>query len=272
MEKILEKAMESKKYIEEKINIKPKIAIILGSGLGKFVEKIEEKVELAYEEIPNFPVSTIVGHSGKLITGKINNIEIMAMSGRFHYYEGYSMAEATFPIRVFSLLGVEKLIITNAAGGVNEQFDAGELMVITDHIKFSNETPLRGKNIEEFGTRFPDMRNCYNKEMIEKLKQTANKIDIKLNEGVYFYMAGPQYETPSEVRMIRLLGGDAVGMSTVPEAIVANHCGMKILGISCITNTLRENTEVVTHEEVMENGNKAANNFAKLVTEFLKEI
>lgn len=272
MENILKKAVESKEYIESKINMSPKIGIILGSGLGEFVENIMEKTEIEYKDIPNFPVSTIKGHSGKLIIGKVSGKEVIVMSGRFHYYEGYSMQEVVFPIRVFSLLGIEKMVITNAAGGININFNPGDLMIIKDHIKFSNETPLRGANIEEFGTRFPDMRKVYDKEMINIIKESAKEVDVHLQEGVFCYMGGPQYETAAEVNMLKLLGGDSVSMSTVPEVIACSHSDIKVLGISCITNVAKPDTMEVSHEEVIENAAKASNDFSRVMLKFLERI
>lgn len=229
MEDIYKKAVESKEYIESKISNNPKIGIILGSGLGNFADNIEDKVEIEYKDIPNFPVSTIEGHSGRLVIGKIEGKEVIIMKGRFHYYEGYGMDEVTFPIRVFSLLGIQKMIITNSAGGVNLDLEVGDIMIIKDHIKLSSETPLRGKNIDEFGVRFPDMRNVYDTNMINTFKEVSREENIKVKEGNYFYMAGPQYETLAEVNAIRTLGGDAVGMSTVPEVIVCSHSNIKVL-------------------------------------------
>ena len=194
------------------------------------------------------------------------------MAGRFHYYEGYTMEEVTFPIRVFALMGIEKAIITNAAGGINLNFKPGDIMIIKDHLKLSSLSPLIGPNIEEFGTRFPDMLNVYDKNMINAAKEVANELNIKLQEGVYCYMAGPQYETLAEVKMIRMLGGDSVAMSTVPEVIVCSHSQIKVLGISCITDVLTENTEALTHEEVVEIANKASNDLCRLVEGFLRRI
>jgi len=271
MDNILEKAKEAKGYIESKINIKPRIAIILGSGLGKLADDVCDRVEISYSDIPHFPVSTVKGQAGKLVIGSISGKEVIVMSGRFHYYEGYSMEEVTFPIRVFSLLGIEKLIVTNAAGGVAGDSEPGDIMIIKDHIKLSSVSPLMGPNIEEFGTRFPDMLNAYDKEMIVTAKEVAHKLDIRVKEGVYFYMAGPQYETVAEVNMIRILGGDSVGMSTVPEVIACAHSGIKVLGISCITDVLKPDTVSVTHEEVVEVANRVSDNLCRLVTGILEE-
>jgi len=210
MSNILQQAIESSEFIKQKITISPKIAIILGSGLGDFDNNVQDKIEIDYKDIPNFPVSTVEGHKGKLIIGKISNKEVLLMSGRFHIYEGYSMQQATFPIRVFKLLGIEKIIVTNAAGGINESFRATDLMVIEDHIKLDIQSPLTGTNISEFGVRFPNMTDVYSKELINVLQKTADRLNIKLQKGTYVFMGGPQYETPAEVRMLKMLGADAV--------------------------------------------------------------
>lgn len=220
--------LKSANYIKEKMgNKSPKIAIILGSGLGILSEEIEEKVTISYNEIPNFPVSTVSGHAGELIIGKLNGVEIIAMNGRFHYYEGYDLKETTFPIRVFKLLNIENLILTNAAGGVNTSFVAGDFMVITDYLSFFAESVLRGKNLEEFGERFTDMSETFNKELSNKLIEVIDKYTKRAQKGVYAYMKGPTFESPAEIRALRTLGTDAVGMSTVPEAIIAHHCRNK---------------------------------------------
>lgn len=269
---ILKKAIESSKFIRELSGFKPKIAIILGSGLGEFSNNVQDKIEIDYKDIPNFPVSTVEGHTGKLIVGKIYDKEVILMNGRFHYYEGYSMAESTFPIRVFALLGVEKLIVTNAAGGINQTFNTSDLMIIKDHIKLVAESPLIGKNISEFGPRFPDMTNAYSKKLISLAKETSKELNIDIKEGVYAFMAGPQYETPAEINALKILGADAVGMSTVPEVIVANHCNIEVLGISCITNIIGKQQSQLTHEEVIKNADIASNNFSRLLLETLRKI
>lgn len=269
---ILKKAIESSKYIRELSNSKPKVAIILGSGLGDFANNVQDKIEIDYKDIPNFPVSTVEGHSGKLIIGEIYDKEVILMNGRFHYYEGYSMIDSTFPIRVFALLGVEKLIVTNAAGGINQSFNPSDLMIIKDHIKLVAESPLIGKNISEFGPRFPDMTNAYSKNLISLAKETSKELNINIQEGVYFFMAGPQYETPAEIHALKILGADAVGMSTVPEVILAAHCNIEVLGISCITNVIGKQESQLTHEEVIKNADIASNNFTRLLLEILRKI
>lgn len=261
-------------YIKNKMGLRqPKVAIILGSGLGVLAEEIENSVKIPYSEIPNFPVSTVSGHAGELIIGTINNVDIVAMNGRVHYYEGHSLEEVIFPIRIFALLGIETLILTNAAGGINTGYVPGSFMVIKDHINFAGVSPLRGKNLDEFGVRFPDMTEVYNKELMEKLKDIVYKNTQKRYEGVYAYMQGPHYETPAEVKMLRILGADAVGMSTVPEAIVARHCGIKVVGISCITNMASGISKVtLNHEEVKAVADNAKEVFKVIIKEFISVI
>ena len=246
----------------------PETAIILGSGLGKLVDEITDKYEINYTDIPHFPVSTVEGHSGKLIFGKLGDKDIMAMQGRFHFYEGYSMKEVTFPVRVMRELGIKTLFVSNAAGGMNPDFEIGDLMIITDHINFFPEHPLRGKNIE-YGPRFPDMSEAYNKELIRKANEIAAEKRIKVQHGIYIGTQGPTYETPAEYKMFRILGADAVGMSTVPEVIVANHCGIRVFGISVITDLGVEGKIVeVTHEDVQ----KAADQAQPLMTTIMREL
>jgi len=246
----------------------PETAIILGSGLGKLVDEITDKYEINYTDIPHFPVSTVEGHSGKLIFGKLGDKDIMAMQGRFHFYEGYSMKEVTFPVRVMRELGIKTLFVSNAAGGMNPDFEIGDLMIITDHINFFPEHPLRGKNIE-YGPRFPDMSEAYNKELIRKANEIAAEKGIKVQHGIYIGTQGPTYETPAEYKMFRILGADAVGMSTVPEVIVANHCGIQVFGISVITDLGVEGKIVeVTHEDVQ----KAADQAQPLMTTIMREL
>lgn len=246
----------------------PETAIILGSGLGKLVDEITDKYEINYTDIPHFPVSTVEGHSGKLIFGKLGDKDIMAMQGRFHFYEGYLMKEVTFPVRVMRELGIKTLFVSNAAGGMNPDFEIGDLMIITDHINFFPEHPLRGKNIE-YGPRFPDMSEAYNKELIRKANEIAAEKGIKVQHGIYIGTQGPTYETPAEYKMFRILGADAVGMSTVPEVIVANHCGIRVFGISVITDLGVEGKIVeVTHEDVQ----KAADQAQPLMTTIMREL
>ena len=269
----MDKFIETVNFIRNEITNIPKIAIILGSGLGSLSDDVIDKKVIAYKDIPNFPVSTVKGHKGELIFGKLDGVDVILMNGRFHYYEGYSLQETTYPIRVFKLLGVETLILTNAAGGINTTFNKGDLMIITDQLSFFAESVLRGPNMDEFGDRFIDMSNTYNKDYIEKLKTIMMNVTGKVNTGVYAYMKGPTYETPAEIKALRVLGADAVGMSTVPEAVVATHCGIKCAGITCITNMAAgiEN-EVLTHEDVKETALKAETNFKKVIKEFIKTI
>ena len=240
----------------------------MGTGLGSLVNEITEKYEIEYKDIPNFPLSTVEGHSGKLIFGKLGDKEIMAMQGRFHFYEGYSMKEVTFPVRVMRELGIKTLFVSNAAGGMNPEFIIGDLMIITDHINMFPEHPLRGKNIP-YGDRFPDMSTAYDKELIAKAKEIADEKGIRIVEGVYLGTQGPTFETPAEYRMFRRMGGDAVGMSTVPEVIVARHCGIRVFGISVITDLGLEGIVVeCSHEEVQ----KAADEAQPKMTTIFREI
>lgn len=264
---------ETVNYIKEKVKDIPKIAIILGSGLGTLTDEIEDKIVIPYKDIPNFPISTVKGHKGELVFGKLNNVPIIAMNGRFHYYEGYDLKETTYPIRIFKLLGIETLILTNAAGGINLNFQKGDLMIITDQLSFFAESVLRGPNLDEFGDRFIDMSNVYTKEYIEILEPIMTRITGKCNKGVYAYMKGPTYETPAEIRALRTLGADAVGMSTVPEAVVARHCGIKCVGITCITNMAAGVLdEVLTHEDVKETALKVESNFKNVIKELVKKL
>ncbi len=260
---------ETTDFLKSTINSRPKVGIILGTGLGNLVTQITDKQEIPYETIPNFPVSTVEGHSGKLIIGKLGNKEVMAMQGRFHYYEGYDMKAVTFPVRVMKAFGIETLIVSNASGGVNPEFEIGDLMIINDHINLFPEHPLRGKNDATMGPRFPDMSEAYSVELINKAKAIAQKNKIKVVEGVYVGTTGPTFETPAEYKYFRVIGGDAVGMSTVPEVIVANHAGMQCFGMSIITDLGVPGKIVeVTHEEVQEIGNKVQ----PLMTLIMKEL
>ena len=249
----------------------PKTAIVLGTGLGQLASEITDSFEIPYTDIPHFPVSTVEGHAGKLIFGKLGKTDIMAMQGRFHYYEGYSMQEVTFPVRVMYELGIKTLFVSNAAGGMNPDFKIGDLMVITDHINMFPDHPLRGKNIPT-GPRFPDMHEPYDHALIAKADQVAQKYGIPLQHGVYVGVQGPTFETPAEYRMYRILGGDAIGMSTVPEVIVAHHCGIKAFGVSIITDLGGFDVPVaVSHEEVQEAANKAQPLMTKLMREMVEE-
>ncbi len=247
---MFEKVQETVNYIKSKTNFSPEFGVILGSGLGGFTEDIAIEFTLPYNEIPNFPVSTVEGHKGALVFGTIGDKKVVAMQGRFHFYEGYDMKEVTFPVRVMRELGIKTLFVSNAAGGTNPAFEIGDLMIIRDHINFFPEHPLHGKNIE-YGPRFPDMSEAYSKELINKALEIAKEKGIKVQQGVYIGTQGPTFETPAEYKMFHILGADAVGMSTVPEVIVANHCGIKVFGVSVITDLGVEGKIVeVSHEEV----------------------
>ena len=265
-------AKQSAEYIQSKLKVTPEIGLILGSGLGILADEIEDAVAIPYSEIPNFPVSTVHGHAGQLVIGQLSGKTVIAMQGRFHHYEGYTMDKVTFPVRVMKLLGVEKLIVTNAAGGVNKDFTPGDLMLITDHINMMGN-PLIGANDDRFGPRFPDMSTAYDKEFQQMARTVAADLNIAIQEGVYLGLTGPTYETPAEIRMIRTLGGDAVGMSTVPEVIVANHSSMRVLGISCITNMAAGILDQpLNHEEVIETTEKVKNTFLQYVKELVKNL
>lgn len=261
-----QKVCETAEFIKSKIKHAPKIGIILGSGLGPLVDHIEERLEIDYEEIPHFPLTTVAGHAGKLVSGKIGGVPVIAMKGRFHHYEGYDISQVTYHIRVFKLLGIDDLLVTNAAGGINKSFKSGALMLIKDHISSFAPSPLRGKNYDEFGVRFPDMSEAYSKSLREMAKNTAASLGVEVKEGVYAYAQGPMYETPAEIRALGILGADAVGMSTVQEVITARHAGMKVLGISCITNMAAGILDQpLNHEEVMETARQVEDMFTRLV-------
>jgi purine-nucleoside phosphorylase len=266
-----EKVMESVNYISKEINRKPEIAVILGSGLGNLVDSMENKEYIPYENIPNFPKSTVAGHEGRLVFGSINGIECLAMQGRFHYYEGYTMKEVTYPVYVMKELGIKKLIITNACGGINTSFSPGTLMLIKDFINLMGDNPLIGPNDERFGTRFPDMSEPYRLEWIEKAKGLAEELGISYAEGIYAGFMGPYYETAAEIVSIGRMGADAVGMSTVPETIAANYLGMDVLGIACITNMATGIQKVKhSHERVVETAQKASKNLCKWVEAIIR--
>lgn len=265
MEQMLKKIKEATGYLLSRVN-SPEIGLVLGSGLGDLVEKIQDTVVIPYGEIPNFPVSTVEGHSGRLVAGLIEGKSVLAMQGRFHYYEGYSLEEITFPIRVMRQLGIRNLILTNAAGGINETFKPGDIMVIKDHINFLGLNPLRGPNHPELGPRFPDMTEAYAPQLQDVALKAAQSLQLNLRIGVYAWVSGPSYETPAEIRLLRILGADAVGMSTVPETIVANHGGMKVLGLSCITNVAAGmGHEKLDHQSVIATAEKGKEEFQRLV-------
>lgn len=273
-----DRALQAADYIREQIvrcgSEVPAVAVVLGSGLHALTEQLNDSFTVPYGEIPHFPVSTVAFHAGVLHVGTIAGLPVLLLSGRFHYYEGYDMRQATFYVKVLKLLGVRTLLLTNAAGGVNETFSAGDLMLVTDHIKLAIDSPARGENDERLMPRFFDMSRVYSPRLQTVIADCANELSISLQKGVYFYMGGPQYETPAEVRMIRSLGGDAVGMSTVPEAIVAIGCGLEVAAISCITNAAAGVLPQATlsHEEVGNTAKKASDRFCKLVCRVLREL
>ena len=265
------KVQETVKFLQEKGISKPDYGIILGTGLGNLVDKISIEIAISYSEIPNFPVSTVEGHSGELIFGTIGSKKVVAMRGRFHYYEGWTMEQTVFPVRVMKYLGVEKLIVSNASGGVNPNFKVGDIMVITDHINLMPVHPLHGKNDDRFGPRFVDMHEPYSKKMIAKMDKIAYSLNIPIHKGIYLALQGPTFETPAEYKMVKILGADAVGMSTVPEVIIAKHMGVECFGISVITDLGVEGVvEAVSHEEVQKNAKIAEKAVGKLVEEFVK--
>ena len=270
---LYERAEHAARVIRSRISIDPRIALVLGSGLGGFADDFEEAVGIPYEDIPGFVRSTAQGHAGRLVIGKIDSVPVLAMQGRVHYYEGYSLEEVTFAVRTFGLLGVKTLVLTNAAGGINVQLTQGALMVISDHLNLMGVNPLRGANDERFGPRFPDMSAVYSHELQELVIDEAKAIGVEVRRGIYGALSGPSYETPAEIHLLRNLGADAVGMSTVPEAIVARHMGLEVLGISCITNMAAGISDApINHEEVMETGNRVRETFAELLRRVIAAI
>lgn len=270
-----EKLQTAAAFLAPHINIAPKIGVVLGSGLGNFVQALDDKKEIPYEQIPHFPVATVEGHHGQLILGTLAGKAVVVMAGRFHFYEGYSAEDVVFPIRVLKQLGVETLLLSNAAGGVNTDFEVGDLMIITDHISLAIVNPLIGKNDESFGPRFPDMSKPYKKHLIHKARMVAQKHDIDVQHGVYFGVTGPTFETRAEYKMIRLLGADAVGMSTVQEVIAANHAGMQVFAVSVITDmgiTDEEEEINITHEEVLQAAREAEPTLSRLFRELIAAL
>jgi len=267
-----EQVQETVNYIKAKTNFTPEYGVILGSGLGSFTDDIEVAFTLPYTEIPNFPISTVQGHKGALVFGTIGSKKVVAMQGRFHFYEGYSMKEVTFPVRVMKYLGVEKLVVSNASGGVNSNYKVGSVVLIKDHINLMPEHPLHGKNEERFGPRFLNMSEPYSRKMIVKAKEIAQAEGIVVHDGVYLGLQGPTFETISEYRMVKILGADCVGMSTVPEVIVARHMNMETFGISVITDMGDEdNIETVSHAEVLEAARKAEPDVRTLIKQLIQQ-
>jgi len=270
---LYERAEHANRIIRSRTTVEPRIAVVLGSGLGGFADDFEEAVAIPYEEIPGFVPSTAQGHAGRLVIGKVDSVPVLAMQGRVHYYEGYSLEEVTFPVRTFGLLGIKTLILTNAAGGINVQLTQGALMVISDHLNLMGVNPLRGPNEERFGPRFPDMSTVYSPELQELVVEEAKAINVEVRRGIYGALSGPSYETPAEIHLLRGLGADAVGMSTVPEAIVARHMGLEVLGISCITNMAAGiSDEPINHEEVMATGDRVRATFTELLQRVIGAI
>lgn len=273
MNEVYEKLLRCYDSVKEKITFAPKVALVLGSGLGDYADSIRVEAELPYGEIEGFPVSTVPGHDGKFIFGYVGEVPVVCMKGRVHYYEGYPISDVVLPTRLMYLMGARVLFLTNASGGVNPDYKAGDLVLMTDHIACFVPNPLMGENAPELGVRFPDMSEIYDKDLRQIIKECAQKENIHLQEGVYLQLTGPSYESPAEVKMLKTLGADAVGMSTAVEAIAANHLGMKICGISCVCNPAAGlSPQPLTHEEVQEAANKTAPLFKKLVTETILKI
>lgn len=273
MNTVYEKLMNCLDAIQKKVTFKPEVALILGSGLGDYANEMEIVDTVSYKDMEGFPQSTVAGHQGRFVFGYVKGVPVVAMQGRVHYYEGYSITDVVLPVRLMGLLGAKTVILTNAAGGVNYNFQPGNLMMITDHITTAIPSPLIGENIDELGTRFPDMSEVYNKELQEIIRQAARTEKISLQQGVYMQLTGPAYETPAEIRMCRILGADAVGMSTACEAMAARHMGMKVCGISCITNMAAGmSQQPLNHKEVQETADKVSGEFKRLVTEMIRMI
>lgn len=273
MTKVYDRLQRVYESVRKKIDFQPRVALVLGSGLGDYAEGIRIKETLDYGEIEGFPVSTVSGHKGRFVFGYVKDVPVVIMQGRVHYYEGYSMEDVVLPIRLMKMMGAEYLFLTNAAGGVNYQFKAGDFMMITDQISNFVPSPLIGPNIEELGQRFPDMSRIYDKDLCQMLRETARRLEIPLQEGTYLQLSGPNFESPHEVQMCRILGGDAVGMSTACEAVAANHMGMRICGISCISNLACGMTDQpLSHEEVKETADRVAPLFKQLITEAIGQM
>ncbi len=271
---MLDKINETTNFIQEKIkDAKPTVAVILGSGLGEFADQVTNKIEIPYSEIPHFTKTTVKGHAGRCVTGEINNVQVLLFQGRFHAYEGHDLESVVFPTRIAAKLGIKEIIITNAAGGINASYTPGELVCITDHINLSGKNPLVGVNYDELGPRFPDMTEAYSHRLIQTLEESAKSVDVKLMSGVYAGVLGPSYETPAEINMLKTLGADLVGMSTVPEVIVANHAGMEVCAISCVTNLAAGiSHEKLNHDDVKTVANMAMQKFSTLLTSFIGNI
>lgn len=273
MNAVYEKLLRCTEAVKEKIKFRPEVALILGSGLGEYAQEMDVRESIDYSEIEGFPVSTVVGHQGRFLFGYVKGVPVVAMQGRVHYYEGYPITDVVLPVRLMGLLGAKTVILTNAAGGVNFNFQPGDLMMITDHITSAVPSPLIGPNPDDLGPRFPDMSEVYDRELREIIRQAARNTGISLQQGVYVQLTGPSYETPAEIRMCRAWGADAVGMSTACEAMAARHMGLKICGISCITNLASGmSNKPLDHKEVQETADRVAKEFRKLVTETIRLI
>ncbi|MCR5300919.1 MAG: purine-nucleoside phosphorylase [Lachnospiraceae bacterium] len=273
MNKVYEKLMRCHECVKKKIDFEPKVALVLGSGLGKFAEDMEVTATLSYSEIEGFPQSTVPGHAGQFVFGYVEGVPVVCMQGRVHYYEGYPIEDVVLPVRLMKMMGAEYLFLTNASGGINRDFKAGDFMVLTDHISIFAPNPLIGPNIDEIGTRFPDMSHVYNPVLVDIISDVANDYNITIQKGVYAQLTGPSFESPAEIKMLGKLGVDAVGMSTVVEAIAANHMGMKICAVSCVCNLAAGISPVpLTHDEVQEAAAKAAPLFKQLVRETIARI
>jgi purine-nucleoside phosphorylase len=270
---LYERATHAARFIRSRLSAEPRTALVLGSGLGAFADELEDAEQFPYEELPGFARPTVEGHAGRLVVGSVEGHLVAVMQGRFHYYEGYTLDEVTFPIRTLGVLGVKSLVLTNAAGGLNNSYTQGALVVISDHLNLMGVNPLIGRNDERFGARFPDMTEVYDHEFQDIAVKEAQSMNLELRRGIYAALSGPSYETPAEIRMLRLLGADAVGMSTVPEAIVARQMGMRVLGLSCITNMAAGVTDQpINHEEVIETGERVRSTFAGLLRRVIPKL
>ncbi len=270
---VLDKLQETTQYIRSKSQLKPRVGIVLGSGLGAFVNYIKVDEEIPYAEIPNFVAPSVEGHSGRLVFGTLHEVPIVVMQGRVHYYEGHTMEQVAYPIRTMAMLGIENLILTNSAGGLDPKMQPGDFMIIEDHINLMGNNPLMGPNIKNLGPRFPDMTEAYDKELTQILSSILEKQSIRHWKGIYCGVSGPTYETPAEVRFLQIIGGKAVGMSTVPESIAANHLGLRVCAVSCITNPAAGiHTTKLTHEEVTEMANSVEQKFSQFLDEFIKSL
>jgi purine-nucleoside phosphorylase len=273
MSDAIQKFSETLSFLKAAYPHTPEVGIVLGSGLGNFSDEVEVEEEISYDKIPHFPVSTVEGHKGKLVFGNLSGKKVVCMAGRFHFYEGYDAEQVVLPIRIMKLLGIKALLLSNAAGGVNPNFKVGDLMIITDHVSFFTRNPLIGKNISEFGPRFPDMSEPYKKELIQKARDIAKRLGILVREGIYYGVTGPTFETHAEYKLVHTLGGDAVGMSTVQECIVANHMGLPVFAMSVITDIgIRDDENKITHEEVLQAAKNAEPNFAAIFKEMVRTI